>query len=106
MKQTSQQQLVAILRYDEANTEIDNRKCFEWDIETYSKAPGFTVNYRWYAGVTTDSENDPTIEREPRYMPASDSFTILLSESLNKLRREIEDMFEKVNKEEFKEERF
>lgn len=106
MKQTSQQQLVAILRYELEYANIDPRKCFEFTIESNPSAAGFIVKYQWYAGVFTDSEQDPQIQRESKYMEEDNWFKILKTESLTKLRDYIDDMILDVNEEEFKEERF
>lgn len=106
MKQTSQQQLVAILRYELETANIDPCKCFEFTIESNPSAAGFIVKYQWYAGVFTDNESDPQIQREPKYMEADGYFRILKTESLTKLRDCIEDMVAFVNEYEFREDRF
>lgn len=106
MKQTSQQQLIAILRYELEYANIDPRKCLEFTIESNPSAAGYIVKFTWYDGIVTDSELDPTLQREDKYIECDDYFRILKNESLTKLRRYIEDFINGSILLEFKEERF
>lgn len=104
MKQTTQSQLVAILRYELEYANIDPRKCLEFDI-TDAK-DGFRIDFKWYDGIITDSELDPTIEREPKYIECDDYFRILKSESLTTLRKYIEDFINGSIQLDWEEEKF
>ncbi len=104
MKHTTQTELSAIIRYELETSNIDKRKCLEFDI-TDSKFE-FRVDFKWYDGIVTDIENDPTIEREPKYIESDDYFRILKSESLSKLKGYVEDFIEGSIQLEYTEERF
>ena len=106
MKQTSQQQLIAIIRYELEAANVDPRKCLEFTISSNPNIAGFRVDFKWYSGIVTDSELDVTIQRDEEYICADDYFKILLSESLTKLRDYITEAIDGINANEFTEERF
>lgn len=106
MKNTSQQQLIAILRYELETANIDPRKCLEFTIESNPSAAGFIVKFNWYDGIITDNESDPTLQREDKYIECDDYFRILKTESLTKLKYYIEDFINGSIQLEFTEERF
>jgi len=104
MKHTTQIELSAIIRYELETSNIDKRKCLEFIVAVSSLE--FTVFFTWYDGIITDSELDPTIEREPKYIENDDYFRILKSESLSKLKGYIEDFINGDVLTEYKEEKF
>ncbi len=89
MKQITTTQLATILTYEIESSNIDPRKCLEFTIEDKNNL--FTVYLKWYDGVITDSENDPTIEREPKYIESDDYFRIRKDERMDNLKQYIED---------------
>jgi len=106
MKQTSQQQLIGILRYKLEAVNIDPRKCLEFTISSNPNIAGFRVDFKWYDGIITDTELDPQIQRDEKYIERDDYFRILLSESLTKLKEYIAEQIERVNENEFSEDKF
>ena len=104
MKQITTNQLATILSYEIESSNIDPRKCLEFTIEDKNNL--FTVTFKWYDGIITDSELDPTIEREPKYIESDDYFRILKTESLSKLKGYIEDFINGSIQLEYSEERF
>lgn len=89
MKQTTQIELSAIIRYELETSNIEPRKCLEFEViesKTY-----FKIVFKWYDGIITDNELDPIIEREPEYIEVDDYFRILKCEPLSKLKDYIED---------------
>jgi hypothetical protein len=104
MKHITQPELSAIIRYELETSNIDKRKCLEF-IVAESKLE-FTVFLKWYDGIITDSENDPTIEREPEYIESDDYFRILKTESLSKLKGYIEDFINGSIQLEYTEDKF
>lgn len=89
MKQTTQTELSAIIRYELETANIDKRKCLEFEV--LESKTDFKIVFKWYDGIITDSELDPTIEREPKYIEVDDYFRILKCEPLSKLQDYIED---------------
>jgi hypothetical protein len=104
MKQITTNQLATILSYEIESSNIDPRKCLEFTIEDKNNL--FTVTFKWYDGIITDSEIDPTIEREPKYIESDDYFRILKTESLTKLKGYIEDFINGSIQLEYSEDRF
>ena len=104
MKHTTQIELSAIVRYELETSNIDKRKCLEFTVS--EQKHDFQVNFTWYDGIVTDSENDPTIEREPKYIESDDYFRILKCEPLIKLKGYIEDFINGSIQLEYTEEKF
>ena len=104
MKNIHQSELIAIIRYELESSNIDPRKCLEFTIEETKTE--FKINFTWYDGIITDSELDPTIERDPKYIESDDYFRILKTESLSKLKGYIEDFINGSIQLEYSEERF
>ena len=104
MKQITTNQLATILAYEIESSNIDPRKCLEFTIEDKNNL--FTVTFKWYDGIITDSELDPTIEREPKYIESDDYFRITKNERMDNLKQYIEDFINGSIQLDFTEERF
>lgn len=89
MKQTTQTELSAIIRYELETSNIEPRKCLEFEV--IESKLDFKVIFKWYDGIITDSELDPIIEKEPKYIEVDDYFRILKCEPLRKMKDYIED---------------
>ena len=88
MKNIHQSELSSIIRY-ELESSIDTRKCLEFTVEETKTE--FKVIFKWYDGIITDGELDPTLQRDEKYIECDDYFRILKTESLTKLKGYIED---------------